>query len=229
MTSNARAYESGSGSSKRSRFATPLVASSPTRSTPYGEVPWCWCANVGRISVGRARCGVTLRRSVNGMTERTEVERLDDQLERAFEGESWHGSPIFSALSGISAGQAASRPLRGTHSIWELVNHVAAWLSIVRCRAGGEAVYDIPDEMDWPPAGEASESAWEEALADLGSEYGQLRALVEQLSDADLENRVEGKLREYTVYQDLHGVIQHSLYHVGQIALLAKAAVGDGD
>lgn len=30
-----------------------------------------------------------------------------------------------------------------------------------------------------------------------------------------------------TVYTTLHGVVQHSLYHAGQIAILKKSATGE--
>lgn len=39
----------------------------------------------------------------------TEIERIVDQLNRAFEGEAWHGPAVMDILEGITAQQAAAR------------------------------------------------------------------------------------------------------------------------
>jgi len=165
---------------------------------------------------------------VSEMTEDRRVRQIAELLERVFEGDAWHGTPILTLLSDIDVSQAMSRPIRGGHSAWEILEHITAWLAIVRTRVGGEPVHEVPDEMDWPSPAGSSDLEWNEAKQALRQASVELRASLDRLSDADLGNRVEGKLRQYTVYDDLHGVIQHSLYHTGQIVLLAKGA-GDGN
>lgn len=41
----------------------------------------------------------------------TEVERIMDQLKRAFEGPSWHGDSVWEILQGVTAQQAAAHPI----------------------------------------------------------------------------------------------------------------------
>lgn len=153
----------------------------------------------------------------------TEIERIRDQLARMFEGEAWHGTPIWTILSGVTAAQAFTRPIEGAHTIWELVRHTTTWQSIVRRRVSGETISEITDELNWPPASNDSESAWQTSLEELRESYRELCDLVSGLSEEDLEREVVGKLRNYTVYQDLPGVIQHGLYHTGQTVMLLKA------
>lgn len=154
----------------------------------------------------------------------TESARLLDQLDRAFQGGSWHGDPIFEVLDRIPAERACARPIADAHSIIEVALHIEVWLSAVRRRTGGEDVGHIAGERDWPPAPPGTDAeSWEAALGTLREGYSQLRAHIAALHDTDLEREVAGKLRRYTVYEDLHGVIQHSLYHLGQIVMLAKA------
>ncbi|HSC78502.1 MAG TPA: DinB family protein [Candidatus Acidoferrales bacterium] len=150
----------------------------------------------------------------------TEVERIADQLRRAYEGEAWHGPPLKEILTGVTAEQAAHRVVPNGHTIWELVHHIGAWESIVRRRLGGEAVKATP-EMDWPPVGDTSEAAWKNALDALERGNLQLRQAIADLSDDQLRQKVVGE--KYSVYGMLHGVIQHDLYHAGQIAILKKA------
>ena len=89
----------------------------------------------------------------------TESARIADQLHRAFAGGAWHGPALRQLLRGVTAKQAAARPLAGGHSIWELVLHITAWKKAVRQRVMGRAIELSPRE-DWPPAGKASAAAW---------------------------------------------------------------------
>lgn len=151
-----------------------------------------------------------------------EVVRIGSQLKRASEGGAWHGSSLREILADVSAQQAASRPFTGAHSIWEIVLHIGAWQNFVRRAIEGEPMpTNLPPEEDWPPVEDASEAAWQSAVASLSSVNKQLRDALRNLKDEDLDKIVGG--REYSVYFMLHGIIQHSLYHAGQIALLKKA------
>jgi uncharacterized damage-inducible protein DinB len=79
----------------------------------------------------------------------------------------------------------------------------------------------LPDEEDWPPVTDTSTFAWTGAARELRAEYELLRQEALQWRDRDLGETTEGQ--RYTVYEMLHGVIQHNLYHAGQIAILKKA------
>jgi len=52
----------------------------------------------------------------------TEIERILDQLKRAYEGNAWHGPSVREALNGVTPEQAAAHPLSGAHSIWEFAH-----------------------------------------------------------------------------------------------------------
>jgi len=149
-----------------------------------------------------------------------EIKRIDDQLRRAFEGHAWHGPSLRELLADVTAEQATARPIPGAHSIWEIALHIAAWHEGVRRRVEGERVELSPEE-DWPPVASTSEAAWQDALAVLERTHTELRRTVSRLADARLQEMVVGK--DHSVYVMLHGLIQHNLYHAGQIALLKKA------
>jgi hypothetical protein len=57
----------------------------------------------------------------------TELERIADQLKRAYEGPAWSGPSLLEVLDGISAERAASRLIPGAHTIWEILAHIVAW------------------------------------------------------------------------------------------------------
>jgi uncharacterized damage-inducible protein DinB len=149
-----------------------------------------------------------------------EVNRIDDQLKRAFEGHAWHGPSMLEVLADVTAERAAAKPLSGAHSTWEIVLHVTAWHAGVRRRLEGERVELSPEE-DWPPVTDTSDTAWRQALAALQQTHTELRSTVSRLADSRLPEKVAGK--DHSVYVMLHGLIQHNLYHAGQVALLKKA------
>lgn len=153
---------------------------------------------------------------------RREIDRIVDQLERAFEGDAWHGSSVSEILGDVSAAEAARRPIEGAHTIWEIVEHTAAWQRTVRERLEGKPLRALPEEQDWPRPREISEEAWGASLERLRQEYERLCETARRFQDRELDERTEGG--RYTVYEMLHGVLQHDLYHAGQIALLKKGA-----
>jgi uncharacterized damage-inducible protein DinB len=155
--------------------------------------------------------------------DQSEAARIADQLRRAFDGGAWHGDSLFEILAGVTAAQAGARPIQGTHSIWELVLHIAAWDDAVLRRFAGVAV-ELSDAENFPPVTDTSEVAWLAALARVRRAHHDLIAAVNEFPDSRLYEMVPGKEgAHYTFYYMLHGVVQHELYHAGQIALLKKA------
>jgi uncharacterized damage-inducible protein DinB len=149
-----------------------------------------------------------------------EVERILDQMDRAFSGDAWHGPSLMRLLEGMSAEDASKHAVAGAHSIWELVHHIGAWNTIVHHRLQGETV-EVTTERDWPPVWEVSEPAWKRALESLTESRARLRKVAAGLKDGQLDEKPPGSpVSRYTV---LHGIIQHDLYHAGQIAVLKKA------
>lgn len=153
-----------------------------------------------------------------------EIERIVDQSQRAFNGGAWHGPSVMEILKGITATRASAKPLAGGHCIWEMVLHVSAWEDFVRRRLGGERVIDPSPEEDWPPVCDRSETAWNKLLKEIETRHQILCNTISTLEDARLTEKVPGMT--YSFYFMLQGVVQHNLYHAGQIALLKKAAKG---
>ena len=155
-----------------------------------------------------------------------EIDRIVDELQREYDGDPWHGSPLVHILEGITAQQAAARPVRDAHCIWELVLHVAAWKNEARRRLAGAPASD-PEEGDWPEVGAATPERWREALDRLAIAHRNLIAAIQALPESRLfEPTSDPRSRPLgtgvTCYVLLHGVAQHDTYHAGQIAILKK-------
>jgi uncharacterized damage-inducible protein DinB len=152
----------------------------------------------------------------------SEIDRIADQIERGYRGHAWHGTPLRELLVDVDATTAAAHPVPGVHSIWELTRHIETWLDVVRRRLDKQV--DPTEEENWPMTSDPTSEHWQVTIASLDQTHEQLVAAVRRLTDRDLEVQVPGK--DYTRYVMLHGVVQHSLYHAGQVALLTRAAAG---
>jgi uncharacterized damage-inducible protein DinB len=157
----------------------------------------------------------------------SEIERIIDQLGREHEGDPWHGSPLSETLKGISAADASRRPIAGAHTIWELVLHMTGWKDEVRKRLSGAPAAE-PADGDWPDAGEPTPDRWRAALDGLETAHRNLVDAVRRLPEAKLHEptndpRDRALGAGVSHYVLLHGIVQHDVYHAGQIAILRKA------
>ena len=150
----------------------------------------------------------------------SDAARIAEQLRNAFEGNAWHGPALLELLVDIDPATAASHPLPETHSIWELVLHIAAWDDAVNRRIVERKALQLKAAQNFPPVKDKSAAAWKQAVAHVKKTHAALIKTTMGLSDKQLSERVPGK--KYNIRFMLDGVAQHELYHAGQIAILKK-------
>jgi uncharacterized damage-inducible protein DinB len=149
----------------------------------------------------------------------SEVQTIIDDMKNIHDGDAGHGPSLKEILSGVSAEQAAARPLANAHSIWELTLHIAAWEGVFMRRLAGLQINE-PEEGDFPVVTGASEDEWRRTLARFDAMHRGLIEAISALTDERLREIVAGK--DYTVAYMLRGLAHHHVYHAGQIALLKK-------
>ncbi len=147
-----------------------------------------------------------------------EMDRIADQLQRAFERNAWHGPALMETLAGLTAAEAQSRPVATAHTIWEMVQHLSSWKEIVARRLAGERIDDVAADFDWPPVADSSESGWQATLQHLSEAQRKLLDAVKVFDPMRLMSSVPGT--NYTYFVMIHGSQQHDVYHAGQISLL---------
>ena len=150
----------------------------------------------------------------------TELKRLEEQLEKALEGEAWHGPSVLEVLEGVSAEQAAARPIAGAHSIWELVLHLCGTYGLVLRRLSGDG-RQMTESEDWPSLPAPTAENWSHSIGALKQLNEELRQAVRNFPVERLDQPLVPEA-SYTAYTQFIGVTQHNLYHAGQIALLKK-------
>jgi hypothetical protein len=138
-------------------------------------------------------------------------------LEEGYQRKTWHGPNLRQSLQGVTVRQAAWRPARGRHNIWELTLHAAYWKYAVRRRLEGSKrgsfVLKGSNFFPRPEKGKASEAAWQADQEILATEH---RAMIDTIGKI-LEAPVTGKNLRM-----IYGVAFHDVYHAGQIRLLRR-------
>ena len=159
------------------------------------------------------------------MIPNDELIRIIDLLNTTYEGEeAWHGPSVVDVLRGVTPDMAGRRIAPNTHSIAELVFHMTSWRIFCVKKMQGDELFDIttpnkdfgalPDKID--------DFEWEALEIELSlSQEELINELDKRDDDEFLEDIVPG--RTYTYYDMLHGIINHDMYHTGQIMIIQKA------
>lgn len=153
----------------------------------------------------------------------TECTRISKAIHSAISGEAWYGDSLQKILTNVTAEQAKARPIANAHTIWELLVHIEAWVNFCLGAVQGTPIpawSSMPKEDDWPPVKDTSDQAWKQAVDSFFATHKKLAEAVKTCSDDRLEATVPG--RAYSFYHLFQGMIQHAVYHGGQIALLKK-------
>jgi len=160
----------------------------------------------------------------------SDFDALRDDLRQVYDGAPWHDGPIAAALAPVNAKTAARRSIPDSHTIWEIVLHMAGWTREVASRVRGADARDVP--VDWPAQPDKpTEQEWSAARDDLRAAHEELVRAVDSLSPADLVRMVRDERSTEigrTVGSHIRGLLQHHTYHQGQIALLKKASSNTG-
>lgn len=150
-----------------------------------------------------------------------ELDRIIDQLQRAHNGDAWHGDPLMKILHGVTAEHSGVIWLPETHTFHQIVVHITTWQREASRRLTKRNYRELTPDQDWVPTS-TSVPPWESALEELNRSHAELVSAISEFDPALLDSVIPNSPNQ-TYYVLLQGVIQHTLYHAGQIAILKKA------
>jgi len=134
-------------------------------------------------------------------------------------GGNWTCSNLKENLAGVTWQQAVTQ-IHSLNTIATLVYHTNYYISAVLKVLQGEPL-NASDKLsfDHPPVN--NESDWQDMLDKMWDEAEKFAALVEQLPEEKLwEQFSDEKYGNY--YRNIAGIIEHTHYHLGQIAIIKK-------
>ncbi|HLI63300.1 MAG TPA: DinB family protein [Terriglobales bacterium] len=152
----------------------------------------------------------------------SEIQRVLDHYDGVLRGEAWHGDPVWEVLAGISPQQAAARVAPSVHTIWEIVMHMTFWENVAAQRLAGLRA-GLVEELNFPAMPAANEDNWHNTLDQLRAADHAFRQALAALDAGKFDELSAAGKR--TFYDEAHGLLEHHVYHLGQIALLKKMAI----
>ena len=126
----------------------------------------------------------------------------------------WYGPSLAELLTQISPELATTLPVPGSHSISELLQHLLLWNERIRNTSDSNSLPSWQPEKDWaePPI------PWNELVSSWNQSRELLEEKIRNFPIEDLAKQVPG--RNYPYETLLHGIVEHAIYHSGQIAMV---------
>jgi uncharacterized damage-inducible protein DinB len=155
-------------------------------------------------------------KSVNG------INLLLQLIREAYNHHAWFGTNLRGSIRGLTAQQAAWRPSKNRHNIWEIVVHAAYWKYIVRRRLLNEKRGSFPLKgSNWIKRPiETNEQEWKKDIRLLEEIHGSLCNAISRIKPSQLKTRTKGS--KFTNFDTIIGIACHDIYHAGQIQLLKR-------
>jgi hypothetical protein len=134
-------------------------------------------------------------------------------------GKNWTSVNLKETLADITWQQATTK-IYSLNTIATLVFHINYYVSAVTKVLQGEPL-TAHDKYSFDLSPIQSQEDWENLLKKTWSDAENFARLIEQLPESKLaETFSDEKYGNY--YRNIHGIIEHTHYHLGQIVLIKK-------
>lgn len=145
------------------------------------------------------------------------ITRLDNTLN----GEPWFGRSAHSLLQEIDPDQVFRKTGNSGHSLADLLWHMITWAQFTLDRLEKKQEPDMAafESLDWRTI-DPKEHSWKKGLKEFNAVYNKIITRLKTKEDAFLEEQVD--YRSYNFQFLLNGLIEHTIYHLGQIAYVHK-------
>jgi uncharacterized damage-inducible protein DinB len=149
-----------------------------------------------------------------------EIQSIITNLEKVNGGQPWYGRPVYEMLDEIDPAIVYKKPNK-QHSLADLLYHMITWADFTLHRIKGDKEKDMSvfEELDWREINPKIHT-WKKGLAQFKDIHKNIVELLNHKDDKFLKEMVD--YRKYNFRFLLNGLIQHNIYHIGQVAYVKK-------
>jgi uncharacterized damage-inducible protein DinB len=150
-----------------------------------------------------------------------ELQSIIRNIENILNGEPWFGRALYEIMDEVDTKKVYIKPNGSEHSLIELLYHMNTWAEFTLRRLEADKEQDIAatEKKDWRDI-DPKVHTWKKGMAELKSIHKKIIAVLKTKDDLFLKEKVDH--RNYNFRFLLNGLIQHNIYHLGQIAYLNK-------
>jgi uncharacterized damage-inducible protein DinB len=144
----------------------------------------------------------------------TQLQQIADSYRAATIKGAWYGPSLAELLEKITPELAITPPIPGANPISALLQHLLLWNERIRNTSDATPMPKWQAEQEWaePPI------PWSDLLTRWDQSRDQLEAHIRNFPEHDLSKQVPGRTYSYAFL--FPGIVQHTIYHSGQIALV---------
>ena len=155
-------------------------------------------------------------------TDQQTPKQIAQHLRAVYFGGNWTSTNLKDTLAGVTWQQATTQ-IYDLNTIATLVYHATYYVfEVSKVLEGQPLTAKDKYSFEHPPI--ASQEDWEQLLAKVWVDVEHFASLIEQLPSDQLWADFVGK-KYGNYYRNLHGIIEHLHYHLGQIVLIKKILV----
>ena len=146
-----------------------------------------------------------------------------NKYDKVYKGSPWYGNSLMSILNKVDPGKVFVKPSgKKTNSIAEITAHIIGWREFLLSRLSEKHEFKLTqkDTFNWKRIDKNEKTAWKNLLREMDVVQNEIIKILNNSDDDILNLKVRD--RKFKIKYLLDGVIQHDIYHIGQIAALNK-------
>jgi uncharacterized damage-inducible protein DinB len=153
-----------------------------------------------------------------------ETQALIKNFETTLNGQPWFGRAVYEILEEVDESKVQTKPGGTEHSMLELLWHMNTWAEFTLANLENRSAEDLRaiEENDWRTI-DTGVHTWQKGLEYLKTIHKNIETILSKKEDEFLNQTVPG--RQFNFRFMLNGLVQHNIYHLGQIAYLKKLLV----
>lgn len=142
------------------------------------------------------------------------------QLKELQDGSRWFDQCLRDKIEPLSDDEAFTQPHPGIHSVAEHISHIIEWRKECLLRFSGQRTELMHSPDDWKDIGTLQKTGWPALKEQLYKSTITMIGALENQDDSYLQTMFQDT--DYNFHYLVEGIIQHDLYHLGQMGVTIK-------
>jgi uncharacterized damage-inducible protein DinB len=151
-----------------------------------------------------------------------ETQYIVKSFENTLSGQPWFGRAVYEIMEEVDEAKATTKPNDSDHSMIELIWHMNTWAEFVLASLENRSVDQMKEieAGDWRQI-DPKKHTWKRGLEELKIIHTKIITLLNQKADDNFLSETV-LTRKFNFRFMLNGLVQHNIYHLGQIAYVRK-------
>lgn len=151
-----------------------------------------------------------------------ETQYIIKSYESTLSGQPWFGRGVYEILGEIDESKTNQKPNADSHSLMDLVWHMNTWAEFTLGALENRTPEQLKEieSLDWRTI-DPKVHTWKKGVDQLKATHSKIVELLKQKTDDGFLSEIVPN-RQYNFRFLLNGLVQHNIYHLGQIAYIKK-------